>query len=324
MADPLSQLGISRRPASEMFNEAPRFRRDSPTDLFGAVDMSRPGWSDSARQASAEHQAAIDEELAIQDERMAAARQREAEAVADEYSRKRGRTARQRFFEEHGDDMAASKRYGDIAEYQKSQPSYADRTLAKNIANQIDDPDERNVFLGAVSQGFGTLAAREEADRFRLKRSADAGLAKLGIHPTERKRILEEEGYDDAVVNYYASQKEGGKVPPEAITLDKYYKLLESQIASSLAANYNRMERVDPKLVAERDRIGKMLSDMYKKSFEPPVPPASSQFAPPTAAGATPVAGPETPFAPPTAAGATPVAGPETPEQKLRKKYNIE
>jgi hypothetical protein len=316
MADPLSQLGISRRPASEVFDGSSRPKRSLVFDHFGTPDTSRPGWSDSARQAVAEHEAAIDEELAIEDERMAAARQREAEAVADEYSSKRGRTARQRFFEERGDDMAASKRYGDIAEYQKSQPSYADRTLAKNIANQIDDPDERNVFLGAVSEGFGTLAAREEADRFRLKRGADAGLAKLGIHPAERKRILEEEGYDDAVVNYYASQKEGGKVPPEAIALDKYYKLLENRVTSSLAANYNRMERVDPKLVAERDRVGEMLSDMYKKSFEPPVP-----VVPP------PVTGSKAPFAPPTAAGATPVAGSETPEQKyarLRKKNNIE
>ena len=318
MADPLSQFGISRRPASEMFDEAPRLRRDSPTDLFGSVNMSRPGWSDSARQAVAEHEAAIDEELAIEDERMAAARQREAEAVADEYSRTRGRTARQRFFEERGDDMAASKRYGDIADYQKSQPSYADKTLANNIANRIDDPDERNVFLDAVSQGFGTLAAREEADRFRLKRSADAGLAKLGIHPTERKRILEEEGYDDAVVNYYASQKEGGKVPAEAIA---YYKLLEDRVASALASNYNRMERVDPKLVAERDRVAEMLSDMYKKSFEPPAPAAPSQFAPPTATGTAPAAPSQ--FAPPTATGTAPAA-PETPEQKLRKKYNIE
>ncbi len=324
MADPLSQLGISRRPASEMFDGSSRPKRSFAFDMLGTPDVSAPGWGMAARRGVEEHQAAVDEDLAIQDERMAAARQRKAEAVADEYSSKRGRTARQRFFEEHGDDMAASKRYGDIAEYQKSQPSYADRTLARNIANQIDDPDERNVFLGAVSEGFGTLAAREEADRFRLKRSADAGLAKLGIHPTERKRILEEEGYDDAVVNYYASQKEGGKVPPEAIALDKYYKLLESRIASALSANYNRMEKVDPKLVAERDRVGEMLSDMYKKSFEPPVPPASSQFAPPTAAGATPVTGSKAPFAPPTAAGATPVAGPETPEQKLRKKYNIE
>lgn len=304
MADPLSQFGIARRPASEMF-DGPRLRRDSPTDLFGAANMSRPGWSDSARQAVAEHEAALDEELAIEDERMAAARQREAEAVADEYSRTRGRTARQRFFEERGDDMAASKRYGDIADYQKSQPSYADKTLANNIANRIDDPDERNVFLNAVSQGFGTLAAREEADRFRLKRGADAELAKLGIHPTERKRILDEEGYDDAVVNYYASQKERGKVPAD---LERYYKLLEDRVASSLAANYNRMERVDPKLVAERDRVGEMLSDMYKKSFEPPAPAAPSQFAPPTTTGTAP-------------------AAPETPEQiyaRLRKKKNIE
>lgn len=322
MADPLSQFGIARRPASEMFDGASRPKRSLIFDHFGTPDVSRPGWSDSARQAVAEHEAAIDEELAIEDERMAAARQREAEAVADEYSRTRGRTARQRFFEERGDDMAASKRYGDIADYQKSQPSYADKTLANNIANRIDDPDERNVFLDAVSQGFGTLAAREEADRFRLKRSADAGLAKLGIHPTERKRILEEEGYDDAVVNYYASQKEGGKVPAEAAALDKYYKLLEDRVASALASNYNRMERVDPKLVAERDRVAEMLSDMYKKSFEPPAPAAPSQFAPPTTTGAAPAAPSQ--FAPPTATGTAPIAGPETPEQKLRKKYNIE
>ncbi len=308
MADPLSQFGIARRPASEMFDGASRPKRSFAFDMLGTPDVSAPGWGMAARRGVEEHQAALDEELAIEDERMAAARQREAEAVADEYSRTRGRTARQRFFEERGDDMAASKRYGDIADYQKSQPSYADKTLANNIANRIDDPDERNVFLDAVSQGFGTLAAREEADRFRLKRGADAELAKLGIHPTERKRILEEEGYDDAVVNYYASQKERGKVPAD---LEKYYKLLEDRVTSALAANHYRLEKVDPKLVAQRDRVAEMLSDMYEKSF-----------APPTTTGAAPAAPSQ--FAPPTATGAAPIAGPETPEQKLRKKYNIE
>lgn len=66
-------------------NALPRPKRSLLFDKFGTPDMSRPGWSDSARREAEEHQAAVDEELAIKDKRAAAARQRRAEQAFDDF-----------------------------------------------------------------------------------------------------------------------------------------------------------------------------------------------------------------------------------------------
>ncbi len=308
MADALTRFGLSRRPASEMFGEAPRPRRDSPTDLFGAADMRGPGWSDSARRAVEEHQAALDEEAAIaeeraslEDQRIAREREREAEAAADEFTRIKEPSAREKFFDENEATMVGSKRYNALAEMRQRQPSFADNVLAKNLANKIDDPDERNVFLGAVAKGAGTLAAREEADRFRMRRGADAQLAKLGMHPQERKRILDEEGYDDAVVNYYAAKKENESSFPkdrQAQALEKRYRVLKDRARTEESRNGSVSDETEVEML----RVSLLLDEKYKMIAEPPVAAGNPQLG-------------------------VPAAGSETPEQKaarLRKKYNID
>lgn len=321
MADALTRFGLSRRPASEMFGEAPRPRRDSPTDLFGAADMRGPGWSDSARRAVEEHQAALDEEAtiageraALEDQRIAREREREAEAVADEFTRIKEPSAREKFFDENEATMVGSKRYNALAEMRQRQPSFADNVLAKNLANKIDDPDERNEFLAAVARGEGTFAAKDRSDRFRLRRGADAQLAKLGMHPQERKRILDEEGYDDAVINYYAAKKEGdGGVSPEVKILEKQYELLEKRLTSAMDATRGDITKVDPELVMKRDRALQRLSEKYDALADPltVTTPVSVN------AGAVLPRSQRTP-------AAAPATAPETPEQKMRKKYNIE
>jgi len=293
-----------------MFGEAPRPKRSLLFDQFGAPDVSGPGWSAAARNNVAEHQAALDEEMALEneraaleDERVARERQREAEAAADEFTRIKEPSAREKFFDENEATIAGSKRYNQLAEMRQRQPSFADNVLAKNIANKIDDPDERNVFLGAVAKGAGTLAAREEADRFRLRRGADAQLAKLGMHPQERKRILDEEGYDDAVINYYAAQKEGESSlrDPKARAAENHYRMLLRQ-ASEEEDNYDLNDgKPLPETVAKIKIARAFLDSAYGDQY---LPKASAA---PAGAGA------------PAAA-----ASPETPEQRLRKKHNIE
>jgi hypothetical protein len=290
-----------------MFGEAPRPKRSLLFDQFGTPDVSGPGWSAAARRGVEEHQAAVAEELAaenermaMEDERIAAERQREAERVADKFTRIRNPSAREKFFDENEAAMAGSKRYNQLAEIRQRQPSFADNVLANNLANKIDDPDERNVFLGAVAKGAGTLAAREEADRFRLRRSADAQLAKLGMHPQERKRILDEEGYDDAVVNYYASQNQpySSGTDPKVSMLSKHVELLRDKVkreTDSLAREAN------PETVEKLRLLESALEREYEKVYSPSASPVLTQ---------TPAA-----------------AGSETLEQKaarLRKKYNIE
>jgi hypothetical protein len=187
--------------------------------------------------------------------------------------------------------MTGSRRYNQLAEIRQRQPSFADNVLANNLANKIDDPDERNVFLGAVAKGAGTLAAREEADRFRLRRSADAQLAKLGMHPQERKRILDEEGYDDAVVNYYAAQKEGESSfakDPQARALESYYRVIKDRAR----VEENRDGDVSEATAAELLRTSALLGDKYKIIAEPPATPAGSTGSPQLVAPAPTVSAP--------------------------------
>ena len=300
MADSLTKFGLSRRPASEMFGESPRPRRDSPTDLFGAADMRGPGWSDSARRAVEEHQAALDEELAIEDERLAADRQREAEAVADEFARIKEPSAREKFFDENEATMVGSKRYNALAEMRQRQPSFADNVLAKNLANKIDDPDERNVFLGAVAKGAGTLAAREEADRFRIRRQQAARLGEAGYSPDEADEILAK-GVDEARVNYAIAQRKNESSfskDPQARALESYYRVVKDRAR----VEEDKDGLVSDETAAEIRRVSSLLGDKYKMIAEPPVAAGNPQLG-------------------------VPAAGSETPEQKaarLRKKYNID
>lgn len=261
MADPLTRLGISRRPAYE---------------LFGTPDTSKFGWSDATRQAVAEEQSMADESMAaeeeraaLEDRRIAREREREAEGLADQFTRMRNPSAREKFFDQNEAALTGSRRYNQLAEIRQRAPSYSDQVLAKNVAAKIDDPDERNVFLGAVEQGMGTLAARDEADRFRLRRNADAQLAKLGMHPSERKRIIDEEGYDDAVINYYASQKQPSSsgADPKVSMLSKHVELLRDQVkreADSLTGEVN------PETLAKLKLLESALEREYEKVYSPP------------------------------------------------------
>lgn len=276
MADPLTRLGISRRPAYE---------------LFGTPDTSKFGWSDATRQAVAEDQAMADEAMAaeeeraaLEDRRIAREREREAEGLADQFTRMRNPSARERFFDQNEAALTGSRRYNQLAEIRQRAPSYSDGVLANNLASKIEDPDERNVFLGAVSQGLGTLAAREEADRFRLRRNADAQLAKLGMHPSERKRIIDEEGYDDSVINYYASQKQPSSsgTDPQVAALEKYYQTLKDRASMEAKALDGDGEAL-PQTAAEIQRVSTLLGNKYKMIAEPPASPTLTQQPPPPA-----------------------------------------
>jgi hypothetical protein len=269
--------------------------------------MRGPGWSDSARRAVEEHQAALDEEAtiageraALEDQRIAREREREAEAVADEFTRIKEPSAREKFFDENEAAMTGSKRYNNLAEIRQRQPSFADNVLAKNIANKIDDPDERNVFLGAVAKGAGTLAAREEADRFRIRRQQAARLGEAGYSPDEADEILAK-GVDEARVNYAIAQRKNESSfskDPQARALESYYRVVKDRAR----VEEDKDGLVSDETAAEIRRVSSLLGDKYKMIAEPPVAAGNPQLG-------------------------VPAAGSETPEQKaarLRKKYNIE
>jgi len=301
MGDSLTRFGLSRRPASELFGEAPRPKRSFAFDMLGTPDVSGPGWGMAARRGVEEHQAALDEEAAIaeeraslEDQRIAREREREAEAAADEFTRIKEPSAREKFFDENEATMVGSRRYNALAEMRQRQPSFADNVLAKNLANKIDDPDERNVFLGAVAKGAGTLAAREEADRFRIRRQQAGRLGEAGYSPDEVDEILAK-GVDDARVNYHIAQrKEGSMFPkdPQAQALEKRYRILKDK-----AAIEDKNMGVTPETEAELLRVFNLLDGKYKAIAEPPaaaapiVPVGTGTVLRPKAGAATPPQG---------------------------------
>lgn len=275
MADPLTKLGISRRPAYE---------------LFGTPDTSRFGWSDATRQAVADEQlmadeamAAEDERAALEDRRIAREREREAESLADQFTRMRNPSAREKFFDQNEAAMTGSKRYNQLADIRQRQPSYSDQVLAKNLASKIDDPDERNVFLGAVEQGMGTLAAREEADRFRIRRQQAAKLGEAGYSPDEQDEILAK-GVDDARINYAIAQRKGESSfakDPQARAWENYYRILKDRAAMEAKALDGTGEP-SPETASEIRRVSTLLGAKYKAIAEPSpiLAPATSPEAP--------------------------------------------
>jgi hypothetical protein len=274
-------------------------------DVEGVPDFSRPGWAtDEAVQAAADRQALIDEEAAMEEERaaledrrIAREREREAEGLADQFTRMRNPSARERFFDQNEAALTGSRRYNQLAEIRQRAPSYSDGVLASNLASKIEDPDERNVFLGAVSQGLGTLAAREEADRFRLRRNAVAEFTKAGIHPTEANRIADEEGYSPEIINYHVSQRKNessstGGDDTRLKDLKEYADLLREQVK----AEELETGKASDKTLADYARVATELKGAYESRAFPPASPTLTQTPPAAGAGAQtppPVAGPE-------------------------------
>lgn len=316
MADPLTRLGISRRPAYE---------------LFGTPDTSKFGWSDATRQAVAEDQAMADEAVAaeeeraaLEDRRIAREREREAEGLADQITRMRNPSAREKFFDQNEAALTGSRRYNQLAEIRQRAPSYADNVLANNLASKMEDPDERNVFLDAVSQGLGTLAAREEADRFRIMRNTDAELAKLGKSPQERKRIMAEEGVGEAVINFYASEAKKSSTGGGDDTRMKDLKGLVDLLREQKEAEEFESGKATDETLADYTRAKTELKKAYESRAFPPAspiltqtPPAAGPRPPLAAAGAQqpPVSG----FKNVMGAGKTPVAEPQEIQQQIEQ-----
>jgi hypothetical protein len=313
MADPLTRLGISRRPASDIFgSSSQRLRPLDVYDVEGVPDFSRPGWAtDEGVRAAADRQALIDEEAAMDDERaaledrrIAREREREAEGLADQITRMRNPSAREKFFDQNEAALTGSRRYNQLAEIRQRAPSYADNVLANNLASKMEDPDDRVMFLESVARGEGTFAAKDRVDRSRIRRQQAAKLAEAGYSPDEGEEILAK-GIDDARVNYAIAQRKSESSfsrDPQAAALEKYYQTLKDRASMEAKALDGNGEAL-PETAAEIQRVSTLLGNKYKMIAEPPASPVLTQT--PPAAGARPplaAAGAQTP---------PPVAGPE-------------
>ncbi len=264
MADPFQKLGISRTPAYQ---------------LFGTPDVSRGGFSSATRVAVDADQAALDEAQAMQDERDARARTRQAEQAADQFIATEP-TARQKFLEDTP-AIVGSKRYNEIESYQKAQPSYADRTLAKSIALKFEDPDARRLFQDEVARGQGTLAAQDAANAFLGRKSAAGELGKAGYSPDEAEALVRDR-YDPAHINYHVAKKKEGTLfhkDPQAQALERYYHTLKDRAAIE-AKDLGGLGEAKPETMAEMKRISELLGSKYQGLAEPataaPVVPATS------------------------------------------------
>lgn len=264
MADPLQQLGISRRPADV---------------LFGAPNMAggtAAGWTRAAVEQDEADKALRDEELAREDERAARARSRQAEQAADQFLQTEP-TARQKFLEENP-AIIGSKRYNEIENYQKAQPSYADKVLAKSIALKFEDPEARQVFQQGVTQGIGTLAAQDAAHTFLAKKKAAGELGQAGYSPEETEALLAQR-YDPAHVNYHVAKKKEGTMfhrDPQAQAMENHLKIVKNRAAFELKEN----GQVSPETESEQLGIEKLLADKYKGVYQPTTPGAAAPTTP--------------------------------------------
>jgi hypothetical protein len=309
--DAFAQLGISRRPAFQLFG--------TPDVSAGAAG----GWTPAAIQAVADEQmlaeearAAEDERIAREDARADAARKRDAEAKADQFQQMPV-SSRQRFLEEEGPAMVASPRYNEMLRHQEQfEPSYADKTLAKSLALKIEDPDDRNNFLADVAAGKGTFAALEGVDRARFNRVQESRLGEVGFGREEREALRANGRYDEAQVNFEIAKRkrenEHGR-DPEAIRLRELYKNAAEMVTHS--AKMDLMGKADPELVKRMTEHGNAL-DKYlttKAKGQPTTTPVGTGtvLRPVEAPAASPQTVPSTttrPFKEVMAGGATPLA----------------
>ena len=200
-ADPFEQLGLSRRPVYE---------------IFGSPDVSRGGYSPTARRAAERDQAILENRRNVDRQRAEAqfreedmyqqkaerARQQEADAVADQFYQQAPST-RQKFLEDNP-VLARSRDYGNISDMVQREPSYADRVLGNSIANRIDDPDARKVFLDHMAKGGTSAEARNLADRFANDRITQTQLAGAGFSAEERAKL---KGKSPDVIAYALNQR---------------------------------------------------------------------------------------------------------------------
>jgi hypothetical protein len=272
MADPLTRLGISRRPAYE---------------LFGTPDTSKFGWSDATRQAVAEDQAMADEAMAaeeeraaLEDRRIAREREREAEGLADQFTRIRNPSAREKFFDQNEAALTGSRRYNQLAEIRQRAPSYSDGVLANNLASKIEDPDDRAMFLESVARGEGTFVAQDRVDRSRIYRRQAARLAEVGVPPDKSDEILAK-GTDDARVNYAIAQwkRESSSTGGDDTRL-KDIKGLVDLLRERMKAEELETGKVSDATLAKYKSAETELERAYESRAFPPASPTLTQTPP--------------------------------------------
>lgn len=256
MADPLSQLGIARRPVYE---------------LFGRPDTSQGGWSAASREAAAEDQYLMDQAEQAAEAKRERMRAQQAEQVADEYMGQTEPTARQKFLEENP-AIAGSKRYNQIAKYQKALPSYADKTLRNSILSKYKDPEAQRMFNQLVDEGHGTFNAKNMTDEFLDKRKRRIELAQAGIPLEEHEEILSQ-GPEYAAYHIAKKKREDAyHQDPEVRALEKRYGLAKDQASLDIKNPVN-----DYKPTPETEKTLKEIKAKLEAKYQSMVAPQGEQ-----------------------------------------------
>lgn len=261
MADPLQQLGISRRPADVLFG--------SPNMAGGTA----AGWTRAAVEQDEADKALRDEELAREDERAARARSRQAEQAMDRVLAVKEPTAREKML---GEDptVVGSKRYGEFENYQKAQPSYADKTLYNHVATQYKDPEALRVLNDHYNAGKGLWEGKMAADELLAGREFEGKLAALGMPRAEAESIRKQYGTSPAVfeeqaykLNEKKKMMEGDlfRDDIEGRALLHQLKLLDAQAAFEL----KKEGQVSDTTEAEQAQVRSRVMSKYKQLQSP-------------------------------------------------------
>lgn len=242
MADPFTELGLSRRPLFQMFG--------LPEDRGAASPLMQQAVQEDRIQQAA--QMKLEQDFADLE------RRGQAEAAADEFVRQNPDAA-----------MVGSSRFGDIARYQALQqrgPSYSDAVLSRSLANRLK-PAARERFYQYVNEGRGVNQAFDDAEADEEDMKTRVDLVEAGL-PREALARFEGQRIDPLTAAELHASLKGGN--DSLADLDKYAKLLEDDIEGMKVAGLEPDEKSPDfptysEKLAELRQINQQRADALRK-----------------------------------------------------------
>jgi hypothetical protein len=280
--DPLSRMGLVRKPLFELFGNSKQIARDT-------------AYSPQIRQEALEDQAIVANQQAFDMAQRDLRQQRQAQRAVGQYLKQPAST-RQQFLDDTP-AIALSPQYGAIDRYEDTMArTKAAQTLAPSLARKLP-PTAAQRFYSNVEQGMGANEAFEEARDFDEQQAFRTRLAPYASDDEIKLRFPDGRFSAPEVARFEAEQKKKIGQDPHLDTLRDYYSDL-SKRANTLAS----MGKTDPDLEGKMATTLAQIEERVTARLKPPAaaPAAAPGAATPT--GAPPIAG-DTP-APPAPAPA--------------------
>lgn len=285
MPDPLSKMGVVRKPMFEMFPPARNASRD-------------PTFSNQFREDLAQDEGLRREQRITDLEDRQIRQQERAQRAVNQFTRQPAST-REQFLEDRP-EIALSPQFGDIQRYQAMSPVAA-RTLAPSMAAKLP-PAAASRFNENINTGMDIHEAFNEARDFDEQEGFRTRLAPLASDEEIKARFPEGRFSAPEVARFEYEQKKKFGTDPGLELLQDFYSMLSRQDKANAAIG-----KVDPEVQDKMVKTMAQIEDRMKSRLAPAAtPPAPAGTAPgPTPTGAAAPA-PATVGAPRTAPASAP------------------